>query len=476
MASGYRSETADDDTQNDRNRSLPGRTGALDRRSFLTAAAGAAAVPLLAKGVRAQSSEEQSSASGEPRRIEVVSTGSEQVDYEITATGRLDPVVGATEGKDSVTENDDGTWTATGMVRGRGRDTYTYEGQIDGLSPTEGAFEVRVDGITVATSEVASGGVEESIPVASELLGGGEGYPSVVPESDATVVVSSVGELVDALDSASSGDVVYVAGDATIDIGSRELTIPSGVTLASDRGIDGAAGGEILASEIEWEGALTARDDVRVAGVRISGPTTEYREYSKPVHSGVIVRGSGVEIDNAEISGFNHAGVKAHSSVHLHHSNVHSNPMDGLGYGIMCYAGGGTLVEYNQFNYNRHSVANEGTAGYEVRYNHFGEEAVAYQVGTHRPGATTLKIHHNTFPPTTHVNSDKNPDSHISIRGVPDNIADIHNNWFYSTARPSPGRGPEAIIQPHVSEFTNLKHRNNHYGEDEPAADIGCPR
>jgi len=471
MVFGNQSETADDEVRSDRNRGLLGRSGGLGRRSFLTAAAAAAGAPLLATGGRAATE------SGGRRRIEIDSTGSTAVNYEFTATGAIDPVRGDAGGNEAVSENGDGTRTATGSIGSWGRDTYTFQGQITSFTPAKGDFDLRVDGVQVDPTAVAKKGTLGSLPAASDTLGGGEGYPDAVPKSAATTVVSSVDGLESALNGASSGDVVYVDGSATIRMGKRELTVPSGVTLASNRGIGGAAGGEIRADEVYGEGPIHTENQVRITGLRVTAPNDEYIEYRRPVHSGVVVEGNGCEIDNVEISGFTYSAVKLLRSARIHHSYIHSNPMDGLGYGVLCIGGDSTLIEYNRFNYNRHSVANQGTAGYEVRYNHFGDKAVAYQVGTHRPGATTLQIHHNTFVPTKHINSGEDPESHISIRGVPDDVADIHHNWFHNREQPAPGRGRESIIQPHSNQFRNVNFDTNHYGPKQPSeATIGCPR
>ncbi|WP_459192715.1 right-handed parallel beta-helix repeat-containing protein [Halosimplex sp. J119] len=473
---GDESQTDRTRTQADRNDRLRGLTGGLGRRSFLKAAGGAAALPVLARGAQAAST-------AETRHIEIVSTGRKRVTYAFTATGAIEPAEGTIESNDSISENPDGTWTATGHVAGEGYDTYNVEGEITDFSPEEGPFELWVDGSTVEPSDVTGEETTATDLASPALLGGGEGYPNTVSESEADVVVSTLDELEQGLNDASSGDVVYVAGDATIDAteatGTERLTIPSGVTLASDRGIGGSPGGQIKTDVIDWESMLWAGGDARVTGVRITGPLSEYVEYSKPVSSGLTVTGEGVEIDNVEIWGFSHAALKLKASAHVHHSHVHHNSMDGLGYGVMCYGGQDTLVEYNRFNFNRHSVANEGTAGYEVRYNRFEGKAIDYQVGTHRPGATTLKIHHNTFIPTKHLNDGKDPSCHVMIRGVPDDVADVHKNWFHNPKKPrdSPDMWTnESIVQVHVDEWTNVEYDSNHYGPDEPSADIGCPR
>ena len=137
--------------------------------------------------------------------------------------------------------------------------------------------------------------------------------------------------------------------------------------------------------------------------------------------------------------------------------------------------------------FNRHCVANSGQAGYEVLYNYFGGyRAPSYQVGTRDPGGTTLEIHHDTFVPTLHMGQHGNndPDSHVTIRGVPDDVADIHHNWFYNPKEPmAPPEGDRAIIQiddtddwDHATEWRNVTFSNNHYGSDELAdSNVGAP-
>ncbi|WP_415380801.1 right-handed parallel beta-helix repeat-containing protein [Halosimplex sp. TS25] len=425
----------------------------------------------------------------ERHHIEVLTTEDpSELDYTFTTTGEItkdtDNGTNSAAGNDSVSQNSDGTWTADGYTGNGYGDAYYFYGELTAFGPVEDFVEIRIDGSRIDVSQFENT-IEETTSGGSNdhNLGGGEGYPDTVPRSEADVVVSTLDGLMDAFDSASSGDVVYVAGDATIDAssvtGTDNLVVPAGVTLASDRGIDGAPGGEISTDVIDYSHMMSAERNARVTGVRITGPLWEYVEYSKPVSSGLTVNGSGVEIDNVEVYGFNHAGIKLNASAHIHHSHVHHNSMDGLGYGIMCYGGQDTLVEHNRFNYNRHSVANEGTAGYEVRYNRFDGKAIAYQVGTHRPGGTTLSIHHNTFVPTEHLNDGVDPSCHVTIRGVPDDVADIHHNWFHNPKEPldSPDMWTnEAIVQAHVDEWSSVEYANNHYGSDEPSADVGCPR
>jgi len=425
------------------------------------------------------------------RTLAVVSQG--EVSYDFTVDGAVEKVLDAgtrsaeTE-NDVVTDNGDGTFTVSGYTGNGYGDSFAITGDVTDFSPMDGDYSLYLDGDEItaydltgeeppedgdSTTDSGSTGGAPSSPV----IGGGDGYDDLVQPSAADYSVASVSELVDALGRASSGDVVYVDGSAELNLGSRELTVPSGVTLASDRGVDGAAGGHLYTTSIMWP-LFWIEGGARVTGLRVSGPSYSYREYdADAVDMGLRVSGSNVEIDNNEIWGFTHAAVRPAGDTHVHHNHIHHNPMDGLGYGVSTTSGS-PLIEYNYFNYNRHSIASGGGNGYTARYNHFGPDAVDHVMDMHRPGGTTIDIHHNTVEAVTHV-QDNGRTECVAIRGTPSDVADIHGNWFYNPNEPKStpeGWDGSAITQVHTSSWQNVTFDGNHYGSDEPAPDIGCPR
>ena len=103
-----------------------------------------------------------------------------------------------------------------------------------------------------------------------------------------------------------------------------------------------------------------------------------------------------------------------------------------MGYGI-CHDRSFSLIEYNLFNYNRHSIAGTGRpdSGYEARHNIEIKHSLSHCFDMHggrdrqdntNIASTWLKIHHNTF---------RCPETAIVIRGKPEQGCEIHNNWFY---------------------------------------------
>lgn len=313
-------------------------------------------------------------------------------------------------------------------------------------------------------------------------IGGGEGYESAITSEDADVVVKNRSALRNALSDASSGDIVYIDGDSTIDLGSNTYTVPRGVTLASNRGINNAPGGRLKTDYKAGSGfySLNLSRDSRITGLRFQGP---YYEYFSPdfyaAGAAVTIRGNNVEIDNCEMWGFAYASIHVNTgSPHIHHNNIHHNPRAGLGYGVT-NNGGDPLIEYNYFNANRHAIACSGEGGYTARYNYFGPITFSHILDAHEPGGTRYEIYNNTVEAVIGAHDDRQRAA-VAVRGTPSDVATIHDNWFYNPDPPldtPSGRFSEqAIIQVGVDDWSNVEWSNNHYGSDEPDGSIGHPR
>jgi hypothetical protein len=291
-------------------------------------------------------------------------------------------------------------------------------------------------------------------------IGGGAGYNKIISATDPRVkyTVSTKDQFLNALNSARSGDVIYVKGDANIDMsGVYGTVIPAGLTIASNRGENGSPGGRIFTNRLSgdpkdtrYTAMLELREKVRITGLRIEGPdpttTTLPEGWLK---SGIYLKNNyGMEVDNCEISGWSLAGVNVQiwnttlqteglgtnplgiTMAYIHHNYIHHCQEYGLGYGIT--VGEGTaLIEANVFDYTRHAVAGGGSPfeGYEARYNiHLGNstdsvfdvhgnaaEGMGYIAGN------TYKIHHNSMY-QKHFS--------VGIRAIPVNGVWIDHNKF----------------------------------------------
>lgn len=199
----------------------------------------------------------------------------------------------------------------------------------------------------------------------------------------ATTTVSTREQLVAALAAAQAGDTVFVAGTASINLtGLKAIRIPDGVTLASDRGQNGALGGLIYNTELElgdggeaWKQFQVRGPGVRVTGLRLRGPDTGMLgRYEYDNSYGIEALGaSDLLVDNNELSGWSFAAVRLDNTIEgrVYNNHIHHNRRNGLGYGVVLYNDASALIEYNTFNNNRHDIAGSGirTQRYEARFN-----------------------------------------------------------------------------------------------------------
>jgi hypothetical protein len=316
-------------------------------------------------------------------------------------------------------------------------------------------------------------------------IGGGAGYTQVVTRGDH--VATDLDSLLQALAQATQGQVVFIPGDAEIDLTARiyieqlVLNVPQGVTLASDRGHQGSQGALLTSDALQTLLMIRARGPgVRVTGLRIRGPNTKryldhHRRsfgpggdgstyyYKFPTQRGVATEYDSLEVDDCEISGFGLAGVALDKGTghRIHHNYIHHCQYNGLGYGV-CHDVASSLIECNLFDWNRHSLAGTGRPGcsYIARNNvelgvslshcfdmHGGRDR---EDGTDIAG-TSLAIHNNTF---------NAPQTPIVIRGVPEQQCEVHDNWFPKHTDPA-----SAV---RAAARTNVL--NNAYGPDPKVA------
>lgn len=322
-------------------------------------------------------------------------------------------------------------------------------------------------------------------PDARGPLGGGAGYANVVTRGD--FVATNMDSLLDALSKAKAGQVVFIPGEMEIDLTARiyieqlVLRVPEAVTLAGERGHKGSKGALLTSDALNTPVMIrTLGPRVRITGLRIRGPNPkryldhharsfgegggghEYY-YKFPTSNGIQTEYSDLQVDNCEISGFAHSGVylTKGDGHHIHHNFIHHCQYQGLGYGV-CHDIASSLIEYNLFDWNRHSIAGTGRpgGGYVARHNvelgvslshcfdmHGGSDR---KDGTDVAG-TRIEVYNNTF---------RAPETPVVIRGVPQDVCEVHHNWFLKHADPK-----QAV---RASEKTRVF--DNAYGEKPRAA------
>ncbi len=295
-------------------------------------------------------------------------------------------------------------------------------------------------------------------------IGGGAGYAAGLTTGDH--VVTTLDGLIEALGAAEAGEVVFLPGDAVIDCTARifvdelVLELPGGVTLASDRGREGSPGALIFSDALRTSPLIRVTGpDARITGLRLRGPDPErrldhhrrsFREgrgreyyYRFPVSDGIECAQDRLEVDDCELAGWSHAAIhlKGGAGHHVHHSFIHHNQYQGLGYGV-CHDVSVSLIERNLFDWNRHSIAGTGRAGsgYEARHNiergtslshcfdmHGGRDR---KDGTNVAG-TWMKVTRNTFLCPRYA---------VVIRGEPEEEVRVEGNWFVH-------KGPSAAVK-----------------------------
>ena len=305
-------------------------------------------------------------------------------------------------------------------------------------------------------------------------IGGGEGYKNVFSSGD--FQVSSVTELADALMKAEPGNVVFIEDGVELELTDWVFTdgfnikIPAGVTLAGSRGVNGSAGALIYSDEYATDPLIEANGPgVRISGLRIQGPDPKRRLafhyrvfidpgsrkyevphdafYRFPNSNGIVSLFPELQVDNCEISAWSHGGISLRngSKHHIHHNFIHHCQRMGLGYGIVLAGNAEVLIDANLFQDNKHHIAGTGEPGmgYEacrniilpyteshphpVENRPYGQDHLFDMHGgrDRRDGTdiagSWLNIHHNTFYPSYVP---------VKIRGVPQEKAEIHHNWF----------------------------------------------
>ncbi|MFC4360589.1 hypothetical protein ACFO0N_21805 [Halobium salinum] len=305
-------------------------------------------------------------------------------------------------------------------------------------------------------------------------LGGGDGYEAVagtaydgpmgtltagptVRRTDATVVVESPGELMDAADAAGPGDVIWLA-ETTFDFTHTDLgydeavELGTDVTLASGRGVSG--NGAVLYTAQEKQPLVrVVGDGARITGVRFETPWTHYVTKSDwetlITATSVGVEADDVEIDNCVLRGALHAGIEVGrhatdddypTNLHVHHNEFVDNACYWLGYGVVVFQGE-PYIHHNYFDHNRHAIAGDGKTGcsYHAEHNLVGEHAVHHRFDMHdhseitgdpadAGAGTRLTVRNNTFLHGTDVRKSNTKRGAVGIRGVPRDAGAIERN------------------------------------------------
>ena len=292
------------------------------------------------------------------------------------------------------------------------------------------------------------------------------------PAAADTVVVRTRAELLQALAAAVPGDTVSVDGAAVINLtGTKEIAIPAGVTLASNRGQNGAAGALLYTTELDpgqresWAQFVVRGSGARVTGLRLRGPDQEIRNdaYEFDNSDGIMaVDASDVTVDNNELWGWSHGAVYLVDTIEgrVSRNDIHHNRRTGLGYGVVLHNDSSAVIELNTFRQNRHAIAASGirTQRYDARFNLVVDNARSHGFDMHGENEAlgngapyagdVIHINRNSFRSAV--------EPAVAVRGRPATGAWVSRNCF------AHGGAATAVIQRHFSG--NLFVGTNTYG------------
>lgn len=340
--------------------------------------------------------------------------------------------------------------------------------------------------------------MEYNHPVSDALssypgVGGGDGYdPSAftqpgwatgsrVTASDADYVVRTGSELENAIESTSGGEVIWVPGDAHVDVtGLRYLTPAANVTVASDRGLNGSEGALLESTKSIHPFFKVNNAGVRFTGLQFLFPVTQYQEYDHTGEgTGIAVDAEGVEIDNCVFRGFGHTGIEIGrdgyvDGTHIHHNHFVDNMMDGLGYGVVVFHGD-PLIQANYLDNNRHGIAADGAddCAYTAYYNVCGPHTISHTIDMHEGyggnAGRSFRIVQNVVLATKNIKD--HVESGIYIRADPIEESVIAHNQFAHDSKPSGVGDWGDAYELSVSsvEGSNIVPTHNHYAQTSPA-------
>jgi hypothetical protein len=262
---------------------------------------------------------------------------------------------------------------------------------------------------------IINGEIYGAKPDENGPIGGAAGYKKIITSGKYNV--KDLDGLLNALEKVKTGETIFIQGNAEIDCTGLvfaenfQIKIPAGATLASDRGYKGSEGAIIRSDNFATNPLINILGpNIRITGLRIIGPDPKTRvEYHKrsfnflrgnrkeqsryykafPTSNGIWTDYNALEVDNCEISGWSHAAIFLRNGGrhHIHHNYIHHNQRQGLGYGVSHGYGKdiSSLIEFNLFEYNRHSIAGTGVSrlSYEASNNIELGESLSHNFDMH---------------------------------------------------------------------------------------------
>ena len=333
-------------------------------------------------------------------------------------------------------------------------------------------------------------------------IGGGAGYDDIINAANANIHITSFTSVVsfkNTIENAVPGSIIFIDGNLTINLsnlytltGDNSITIPAGVTLASNRG--NGNGALIYTNDFDYYYTVAHKglplfvldgDNVRVTGIRFQGPY-QLQGTNSPISSirkkscfEVANGNEGFEADNCTFYGWPYVAIRigggynsgSFGNNRIHHCYFYNNKQKGLGYGVMVDWGYASIYA-NIFAANRHDIAGSGKvgSGYEASCNTVKTGGTSHNFDMHAEGASDgtpnagrfIYIHHNDFLDVGASRYQSGNGHNIYMRGRPDVQCRVENNRFAHN-------GPSGAIKQANAHggYGNMLVWNNIYDQDD---------
>jgi hypothetical protein len=263
--------------------------------------------------------------------------------------------------------------------------------------------------------------------------------------------VDSRAELLDALETATAGDRVDVAPNASIDLTQhKEIHVPGGLTITGGRSST-QAGALIHTSKRDtlpryklWSLFRSGGSKITVRGVRLRGPDGTIDSHGLFYANGFSARHDDFLIEHSELYHWPAAGVSLDGAGAVVRRNwIHDNIRLGWGYGVVVgKTKNAAVIERNSFRRNRHAIAGSGYGSYIVRYNRFvASSATGVHTLVDMHGVNESKLDNSTQQAGVLLHVHNNDFEYvgaghpiIGIRGLPAQLAVVENNCLATTS------------------------------------------
>lgn len=311
-------------------------------------------------------------------------------------------------------------------------------------------------------------------------IGGGNCYRNIIHRYKANFVVTNKNEFLDAISKSKENDIIYISELDTIDLtGLKNIIIPKGVTIASNRGENGSIGGMIKYDSFWPELTYTALfvtggENIRITGLRIQGPNPEIwdHDYSRLYSNAIKTLHKGIEVDNNEAWAWDKwfLWLAICDKAYVHHNYIHHTQRAGYGYPVWVGGSGSETNGYakiyaNIFEAARHCIASSGHRNsWEGRYNVVLNQQLYVNFDRHTSGngligGKTTILSNNLIL----SKQDRNvgfafPDTSVGGRVL------ISNNYFKNPSNNSGGCGTLYDLKDTVFYGGTVQFKNNKFG------------